>query len=255
MADNAGSSSTSSNVSSRYSSDTEMMVKPKRPKISKDSKVSARQKNKRKFQKTKRRHCKHHQYNSSYNDHSHKKPTNGRGDPYSTRKRRHSPSSSSSGTSSENSDVSTDTDSPTSDENCSQQCSSGKVPKEFKPSAKRKRKKAKLSPTNSKTSTRNSKLRAVFKNHFSDLLILITDPELLAAQLYSKSLISSATLDEIMTLPISRLKKTLRLLLDLKRKIKVYPEKLFAFIHVMEGDSSLEDIVKQMLGMSCYQSF
>ena len=95
----------------------------------------------------------------------------------------------------------------------------------------------------------------MFKNHFSDLLILITDPELLAAQLYSESLISSATLDEIMTLPISRLKKTLRLLLDLKRKIQVYPEKLFVFIHVMERDSSLEDIVKQMLGMSCYQSF
>ena len=75
MADNAGSSSTSSNVSSRYSSDTEMMVKPKRPRISKDSKVSARRKNKMKFQKTKRRHCKHHRYNSSYNDHSHKKPT------------------------------------------------------------------------------------------------------------------------------------------------------------------------------------
>ena len=79
MADNAGSSSTSSNVSSRYSSDTEMMVKPKRPRISKDSKVSARQKNKMKFQKTKRRHCKDHRYNSSYNDHSHKKPTNGIG--------------------------------------------------------------------------------------------------------------------------------------------------------------------------------
>ena len=94
----------------------------------------------------------------------------------------------------------------------------------------------------------------MFKNHFSDLLILITDPEFLAAQLYSESLISSATLDEIMTLPISRLKKTLRLLLDLKRKIQVYPEKLFAFIHVMERDSSLEDVVKQMLGMSCYQS-
>ena len=152
MADNAGSSSTSSNVSSRYSSDTEMMVKPKRPRISKDSKVSARQKNKMKFQKTKRRHCKDHQYNSSYNDHSHKNPTNGRGDPYSTRKRRHSPSSSSSGTSSKNSDVSTDTDSPTSDENCSaQQCSSREVSKEFNPSAKRKRKKAKLSPTDSKT--------------------------------------------------------------------------------------------------------
>ena len=130
-----------------------------------------------------------------------------------------------------------------------------RYPKSPSPVQSAKEKRAKLSPTESKTSTRNSKLRAVFKNHFSDLLILITDPELLAAQLYSESLISSATLDEIMTLPISRLKKTLRLLLDLKRKIQVYPEKLFVFIHVMERDSSLEDIVKQMLGMSCYQSF
>ena len=95
----------------------------------------------------------------------------------------------------------------------------------------------------------------MFKNHFGDLVLLISDPELLAAQLYSKSLISSATLDEIMTLPNSQLKKTLRLLLDLKRKIQVYPEKLFAFIHVMERDTSLEDVVKQMLGMSNYQSF
>ena len=95
----------------------------------------------------------------------------------------------------------------------------------------------------------------MFKNHFGDLLILISNPELLAAQLYSKSLISSATRNETVTSPISQQKKTLHLLLDLESKIQVYPEKLFAFIHVMERDPSLEDVVKQMLGMSNYQSF
>ena len=257
MADNAGSSSTSSNVSSRYSSDTEMMVKPKRPRISKDSKVSARRKNKMKFQKTKRQHCKHHRCHSSYGDH--KKPTIGRGDPCSTRKRRHSPSSSSSRTCSEregNSDVSTDTDNVTSDENYSEQeCSSREVlPNEFKPSAKHKRKKAKLSPKDSKTSARNNQLRAVFRNYFGDLVLLISNPESLAAQLFSKSLISSATLDEIMTLPNSQLKKTLHLLLDLDRKIQADPEKLFTFIDVIQKDSSLEEVGERMSGMSvfCY---
>ena len=252
MTDNAGSSS------GDVCSDTEMMAKPKRPRISKDIKVSERRKNKMKFQKTKRQHCKHHRCHSSYGDH--KKPTIGRGDPCSTRKRRHSPSSSSSRTCSEwegNSDVSTDTDNVTSDENYSEQeCSSREVlPNEFKPSAKHKRKKAKLSPKDSKTSARNNQLRAVFRNHFGDLVLLISNPEVLAAQLYSKSLISSATRNEIVTSPISQQKKTLHLLLDLEGKIQVYPIKLFAFIHVMERDPSLEDVVKQMLGMSNYQSF
>ena len=252
MADNAGSSS--SGVNSRCSSDTEMMVRSKRLKISKDSKVSERRKNKMKLQKTKKQHCKHHRCHLSYR---HKKPTISRRDPCSTRKRKHSPSSKSSGTSSEregNSDV-TDTDNVTSDEYYSEgEYSSKEVPKGFKPSAKRKRKRPKLSPKDSKTSTRNSHLRAVFKNYFGDLVLLISVPELLAAQLYSKSLISSATLDEIMTLPTSRLKKNLHLLLALKRKIQIYPENLFAFIHVMKTDTSLEDVAKQMLGMSNSQS-
>ena len=211
--------------------------------------MSKRRENKMKLQKTKKQHhCKHHRCHSSYR---HKKPTIGRRDLCSTRKRTHSPSSSSSGTSSEregNNDVSTDTDNVTSDEE--QECTSREVPKEFKPSAKRKRKKAKLSSKDSNTSTRNSQLRAVFKDHFGDLVLLISDPELLATQLYSKSLISSATLDEIVTMPTSQLKKVMHLLVDLKRKIQVYPEKLVAFIHLMERDSSLKVVVKQMLGMS-----
>ena len=255
MTDNA--SSSSSNVNSICSSDTEMMVKSKRPRISKDSKVSKRPENKMKLQKTKKQHhCKHHRCHSSYGDRRHKKPTVGRGDPCSTRKCRHPPSSSSSGTSSEregNSDVSTDTDNVTSDEE--QECTSREVPKEFKPSAKRKRKKAKLSSKDSNTSTRNSQLRAVFKDHFDDLVLLISNPELLATQLYSKSLISSATLDEIVTMPTSRLKKVMHLLVDLERKIRVYPDKLFTFIHVMKRDLSLEDVAKQMLGMSNFGSF
>ena len=209
-----------------------------------------------KVQRTKKQRCKHHQWHSSYR---HKKPTIGRGDLCSIKKHRCSPSSSSSGTSSERegySDVSTDADNITSDENYSErECDSREVPKEFKSSSKHKRKRTKHSPKDSKTSTRNSQLRAAFKEHFGDLVLLISDPELLAAQLYSKSLISSATLDEILTLPTSRQKKTLHLLLALKRKIQVYPENLFAFIHVMERDTSLEDVAKQMLGKSNLQSF
>ena len=250
MADNAGSSS--NDVNSRHSSDTEMMVKSKRPKISKERKVSERQKIKMKAQRTKKQHCKHHRCHLSYR---HKNPTISRGDLCSTRKRRHSPFSNSSGTSSEregNSDVHTDADNVTSDENYSEQESNSReVPKEFKSSSRHKRKRAKLSPT----STRNSQLRAAFRKHFGDLVLLISNPELLATQLYSKSLISSATLDEIMTLPTSRLKKVMYLLVGLERKIQVHPEKLFIFIYVMERDPSLKDIVKQMLGTSDFRIF
>ena len=233
MADNPGSSS--SDVSSRCSSDTEMMVKSRRTKELKHGKVNARHKHK----KSKKGH--HH-------DNRQKIKLNvSKGSAHTVRRPRHSLSSSSSGLSSER-------DSLRSDESSSEQDFQFRKANHSKPSTKHKRKKSKLSSKDSKPSTRSNQLRAVFREHFAKLM-LVSDPEPLAAQLYSDSLISCATLDKVITMPISQQHKNLHLLLDLDRRIRADPEKLFAFIDVIRGDPSLEEIAEQISGMSTFRSF
>ena len=160
------------------------------------------------------------------------------------RKQTHStsPSSGSSRESDGNFDVSTDTESFLEQDR--------KAAKYFKPSVKHKRKKAKLSAEGSKASSRSNHLKEVFRKHFAELMVVVSDPEHLAAQLYSKSLISRATLGEVITLPTSQQKKLLTLLWDLDGKIQTCPEKLFDFIYVIKEDSSLETVAEQILGMS-----
>ena len=94
--------------------------------------------------------------------------------------------------------------------------------------------------------TKGKKLRAVFRKHFAVLMLQVNGPEQLAAQLYSKSLISSATLDKVITLPTSRQHRVLHLLLDLDRKIRADPEKLFVFIQVVQGDPSPEELSEML---------
>ena len=250
MADSA--SSSSSTVSSKCSSDTEVMVKPKRAKISKHDKVNKRHKHRMKLRSTKykrdhkKQQSKHHRHHSSSD--RHKKSSNGRRDPQ-MRKRRHAHSPSS-GTPSENegsSDASTDS---VSCDESSSESSSRSVQKHSKPSVKYKRKKAKLSSKTSNTSTRNRHLKAVFRRHFVELMLLISDPEQMAAQLYSDSLISPATLNKMITLPSSQQKKNLLLLEDLDRRIRADPEKLYTFIHAIQGDASLENVARQISGRS-----
>ena len=256
MADSA--SSSSSTASSKCSSDTEMMVKPKRAKVLKHDKVSERHKHKMKLQSSKRKHYHKKQLSKlhSSTDSEHRRKKSGRkGKAPQKRKSKpsHLPSSGTSSANEEDSDVSSDTDSLSSDESSlEQQCTSRKVPKHSKPSAKHKRKKAKLSVKSSQASARNRQLRAVFKDHFAELMLLVSDPEQLAAQLYAKSLISPATLEKIITLPTSRQQKNLHLLLDLDRTIRADPEKLFIFIDVIQKDLSLEDVAKRMSGMSVF---
>lgn len=233
-------------------------MKPKRAKVPKHGKVSERHKHKMKLRSSKRKHYHKKQQSKLHSptDRAHRHKISGRKRKAPQKRKRkpsHSPSSDTSSASEENSDVSLDTDSLSSDESSSEQeCTSRKVPKHSKPSAKHKRKKAKLSVKSSQTSARNRQLRAVFKDHFAELTLLVSDPEQLAAQLYAKSLISPATLDKIITLPTSRHQKNLHLLLDLDRKIRADPEKLFAFIDVIQKDPSLEEVGERMSGMSIF---
>ena len=230
-------------------------MKPKSAKVSKHDKVSERHKHKMKLRSSKRKHYHKKQqsklHSSTDIEHRRKKSGRKRKDPQKRkRKPSYSPSTGTSSASEENSDVSLNTDSLSSDESSSEQeCTSRKVPKHSKPSAKHKSKKAKLSVKSSQASARNRKLKAVFKDHFAELMLLVSDPEQLAAQLYSKSLISPATLEKIITLPTSRQQKNLLLLLDLDRKIRADPEKLFAFIDVVQKDPSLEEVGERMSGM------
>ena len=235
-------------------------MKPKRAKVPKHGKVSERHKHKMKLRSSKRKHYHKKQQSKlhSSTDRAHRHKISGRKRKAPQKRKRkpsHSPSSDTSSASEEDSDVSLDTDSLSSDESSSEQeCTSRKVPKHSKPSAKHKRKKAKLSVKSSQTSARNRQLRAVFKDHFAELMLLVSDPEQLAAQLYAKSLISPATLEKIITLPTSRQQKNLHLLLDLDRMIRADPEKLFTFIDVIQKDPSLEEVGEKMSGMSvfCY---
>jgi len=256
MADSA--SSSSSTASSKCSSDTEMVVKPKRAKVSKHGKVSERHKHKMKLRSSKYKHGhkrqlgKHHwHYSSSDSECGHKKSSKKRKDPQ-IRKRRHAhlPSSGTSSEGEEKIDASADRGSVSCDESSSES-SSRSIPKHCKPSVKY-TKKVKLSSKTTSTSARNRHLKAVFRKHFAELMLLIGDPEELAAQLYSDALISPATLNKIITLPSSQQKKSLLLLEDLDRKIRADPEKLYVFIHVIQGDPSLEDIARQISGISIF---
>ena len=235
-------------------------MKPKRAKVLKHDKVSEKHKHKMKLRSSKRKHYHKKQLSKlhSSTDSEHRRTKSGRKRKARQKRKRkpsHSPSSGTSSASEENSDVSLETNSLSSDESSSEQeCTFRKVPKHSKPSAKHRRKKAKLSVKSSQTSARNRQLRAVFKDHFAELMLLVSDPEQLAAQLYAKSLISPATLEKIITLPTSRQQKNLHLLLDLDRKIRADPEKLFAFIDVIQKDPSLEEVGEKMSGMTifCY---
>ena len=229
-------------------------MKPKRAKISKHCKVNERRKHKMKLRSTKykcdhkRQLSKHHQHHSSSD--RHKKSSNGRKD-QQMRKRRHarSPSSGTPSESEGSSDASTDS---VSCDESSSESSSRSVRKHSKPSVKYKRKKAKLSSKTSNTSARNRHLKGVFRKHFAELMLLISDPKHLAAQLYSDSLISPATLNKIVTLPSSQQDKNLLLLEDLDQKIRADPEILYTFIHVIQGDTSLENVARQISGMSIF---
>ena len=235
-------------------------MKPKRAKVLKHGKVSERHKHKMKLQSSKRKHYHKKQlsklHSSTDSEHRRKKSGRKRKAPQKRKsKPSHLPSSGTSSANEEDSDVSSDTESLSSDESSSeQQCTSRKVPKHSMPSAKHRRKKAKLSVNSSQASARNRQLRAVFKDHFAELMLLVSDPEQLAAQLYAKSLISPATLEKIITLPTSRQQKNLHLLLDLDRKIRADPEKLFTFIDVIQKDPSLEEVGERISGMYifCY---
>ena len=98
--------------------------------------------------------------------------------------------------------------------------------------------------------TKGKKLRAVFRKHFAVLMLQVSGPEQLAAQLYSKSLISHATIDKVIILSTSHELKVLHLLKDLDIKIWADPEKLFVFIQVIEGDPSLEELAENMLHLA-----
>ena len=238
----AGSSSNTVNSSS--SSDTEVKAKPTNVKKARISKSSGVRKHRKKLQMTKQKHhCtrnpkrdQHH--SSSDSEPKHRKSSSGVGNPHK-RKRRYSPSTSLSDASSEtgsDSDASTDESRISSNESSSEEleCSSRKLRKHSKPSAKHQRKKTKHLHKTSK----GKKLRAVFREHFAALVLLVSCPEQLASQLYSRSLISPATLDKVFTLPTSQQ----HLLLDLDRKIRADPEKLFVFVQVIQGDPSLEEL-------------
>jgi len=238
--------SSSSTISSSSSSDTEVKAKPgvKKARISKSSTIAVRHNRKRKLQMTKQNHHhkkrhKHHQCHSMSDcEHRHKMSGSCVQNQHN-RMHRHSRSS--------DSDTSTGESSVSSNDSSSEQeCSSRTLRKHSKPSAKCQRKEDKHLHKTSK----GRKLRAVFRENFAALMLLVSGPEQLAAQLYSRSLISPATLDKMITLPTSRQQKVMHLLLDLDRKIRADPEKLFIFIQVIQGDPSLEELAEKMLHLA-----
>ena len=193
---------------------------------------------------------KHRHHRSLFDsEHRHRKSSSGKGDPRK-RKHKHSPSSSSSEASSEtgsDSDASTDENIVSSNDNSSDMECSSKI---FRKYSKHSRKKAKHLRKESKAFAEGKKLISAFTKNFAKLALLVSGPELLAAQLYSCSLISQGTLDKIITLPTSRLQKSLVLLSELDRNIRANPEKLFEFIQVIQGDPSLEEVAEKMLHLA-----
>ena len=86
-----------------------------------------------------------------------------------------------------------------------------------------------------------------FRKHFGELSHAIRDPEWLAGELYSESMISSDALDgTITTMGVSAAHKMRRLLCQFKRTLAGNPECFHKFISILKSEKSLNWIANRV---------
>ena len=86
-----------------------------------------------------------------------------------------------------------------------------------------------------------------FRKHFGELSHAIRDPEWLAGELYSESMISSDALDDtITTMGVSAAHKMRRLLCQFKRTLAGNPDCFHKFISILKSEKSLSWIANRV---------
>ena len=91
------------------------------------------------------------------------------------------------------------------------------------------------------------KLSGIFTCFFGELCCAVVDPVEIAAQLQKKSLISKATMIEILKSPESQRDKTIGLVSNLEKEIDSCPDCLFVLIEVLLQNEALQRAGNEML--------
>ena len=85
-----------------------------------------------------------------------------------------------------------------------------------------------------------------FSKHSADLLTAIQDPEILAWELHSKSVISSAVVEFTNNMMHEKSARTSKLLMAVESKIKVDLGVFNVFLSVLDKQPSMSNLCRQM---------
>lgn len=105
-----------------------------------------------------------------------------------------------------------------------------------------------------KSASKDGKLKSkylydIFRKHYSTLVKSIsTCPDTMTNELFSRSMISDEAQSQIISSQDSGQAKTSKLLLHVKNRIKVDPEKLHEFVTILKEEPSFDDITKEIEG-------
>ena len=86
----------------------------------------------------------------------------------------------------------------------------------------------------------------VFRKYFSDLRMVIQDPEVLASELYSESVVSSTMVEFTNNMTHEKGVRTLKLLIAVESQIKVNPGTFNVFLSVLAKQPSMSDLCGRM---------
>ena len=95
-----------------------------------------------------------------------------------------------------------------------------------------------------------------FRKHSADLLMVIQDPEVLAWELYSESVVSSAVVEFANNMTHERDTRTSKLLMAVGSRIEVDPGVFDVFLSVLAKRPSMSDLhrrMKDLYGKSVWQ--
>ena len=93
----------------------------------------------------------------------------------------------------------------------------------------------------------------VFREHYAQLVSAIQDPEALADGLFSRNIIGRGLLQEVQVDGLTKAKKTRKLLLVVQDQLVVNPCKFGEVVEALQGDSTLEFVVKKLQAAYCKQ--
>ena len=92
---------------------------------------------------------------------------------------------------------------------------------------------------------------STFREHYDRLYHAIQDPLSLAAQLFSKGIISSAVKERMAILGLSGLEKNNALLSAVEKQIQLDPETFHVFLSALIEDPSMQSLVESMQSKCC----